>query len=92
MYSIVYTNQFKKSLKRCLKRGLDITVLSSAVSLLQRDGALPVEYKPHKLVGKFADCWECHLKPDWLMVWRQNDVLLELIFVDTGTHSDLFGK
>ena len=92
MYSIVYTNQFKKSLKRCLRRGLDITVLSSAVSLLQRDGALPVEYKPHKLVGKFADCWECHLKPDWLMVWRQNDVLLELIFVDTGTHSDLFGK
>ena len=92
MYSIVYTNQFKKSLKRCVKRGLDVHTLQTAVSLLQSTGSLPPSYKPHKLSGQFIGCWECHLEPDWLMVWRQNDDILELVFVDTGTHSDLFKK
>ena len=92
MYSIIYTNQFKKSVKRCLKRGLDVSVLTTAVDLLQRTGSLPASYNPHKLKGNYVGCWECHLEPDWLMVWRQNDAVLELVFIDTGSHSDLFGK
>ena len=92
MYSIVYTNQFKKSLKRCVKRGLDVSLLTAAVTILQENGSLPANYSPHRLKGQYAGCWECHLEPDWLLVWRQNDTILELVFVDTGTHSDLFKK
>ena len=92
MYSIVYTNQFKKSVKRCVKRGLDVSLITEAVNLLQKDGSLPASYKPHKLGGQYSGCWECHLEPDWLLVWRQNDAILELVFVDTGSHSDLFKK
>ena len=73
-------------------RGLDASVLAQAVTILQENGSLPDSYKPHKLKGKYVGCWECHLQPDWLLIWRQNDFELELILVDTGTHSDLFKK
>jgi mRNA interferase YafQ len=53
-------------------------------------GKLPRIYKPHKLTGNYIDCWECHLQPDWLLVWKQNDTELILLFTNTGTHSDLF--
>ena len=90
MYSVIYTGQFKKSLKKCVKRGLDLKVFTDTLDLLQEKGMLPQEYKPHKLVGEYAGCWECHMQPDWLLIWRQNDLELELILVDTGSHSDLF--
>lgn len=90
MYSIIYTGQFKKSFKRCVKRGLNQEILIKALDILQREGTLPKEYSPHKLQGKYKGCWECHLQPDWLLVWKQNDSILELIMVDTGSHSDLF--
>ena len=90
MYEIVYTGQFKKSLKLCVRRGLDIHQFITVLDILQKDGILPPEYFPHKLQGKYKGCWECHINPDWLMVWRQDDKLLQLILVDTGTHSDLF--
>ncbi len=91
MYEVVYTGQFKKSLKRCVRRGLDITEFTTVLDILQEKGSLPSVYLPHKLQGKYKGCWECHINPDWLMVWKQNDQLLELILVDTGSHSDLFG-
>lgn len=90
MYTIVYTGQFKRSLKKCAKRGLNISVLTEALDILQRDGSLPSKYKPHHLYGDYAGCWECHLTPDWLLIWKQNDLILELILIDTGSHSDLF--
>ena len=90
MYSVDYTNRFKKDLKRCFKRGLDISKIQKAVKLLEMNGALPAEYKPHKLVGNKSGQWECHIQPDWLMVWEQNDEHLTLLFLQTGTHSDLF--
>lgn len=90
MYSIIYTGQFKKSLKRCVKRGLNIKVFTDTLDLLQATGTLPPEYKAHRLIGDYAGCWECHMQPDWLLVWRQNDQELELVLIDTGTHSDLF--
>jgi len=90
MYSVSYTGQFKRSLKRCVKRGLDLKVFTDALDILQNTGILPDCYKAHKLTGRYADCWECHLQPDWLLIWRQNDTELELILIDTGTHSDLF--
>lgn len=90
MYSIDYTNRFKKDLKRCVKRGLDVNKILETIKLLESCGYLPDKYKPHKLVGVRKGQWECHIEPDWLMVWEQNDMELTLLFLQTGTHSDLF--
>lgn len=89
-YTLTYTGQFKKDLKRCKKRGLNLELLHRAITLLQENGSLPAEYKPHILSGQFSGCWECHIKPDWLLVWRQNDEELTLMLLNTGTHSDIF--
>lgn len=90
MYSINYTNRFNKDLKRCKKRGLDIQLIQNAVTLLASTGTLPPLYHPHKLVNQKVETWECHIQPDWLMTWEQNDTELTLLFLQTGTHSDLF--
>lgn len=91
MYSIVVTNPFKKALKRCIKRGLDRNELEKVVDLLAQNGSLPQEYRPHKLNARFNYAWECHIKPDWLLIWQQKDETLTLLLLDTGTHSDIFG-
>lgn len=90
MYSISYSNRFNKDLKRCQKRGLDIQLIRSVVELLAANGSLPQQYRPHKLVNQKVETWECHIQPDWLMTWQQNDTELTLLFLQTGTHSDLF--
>ena len=90
MYSIKYTGGFLKQAKQCKKRGFNMALLEKAIQMLAEAGKLTPEYKPHKLSGKYAGCWECHIKPDWLLVWQQNDTVLTLLFMNTGTHSDLF--
>lgn len=90
MYKIITTKKFEKSLKLCQKRNFDLKLLKTVVDLLQENGKLPQKYKSHKLSGNYADCWECHIKPDWLLIWKQNDAELVLLFMNTGTHSDLF--
>ena len=90
MYSINFTNRFKKDIKLCQKRGLDLSHLQEAISILAETGSLPAKYRPHVLSGKYSRQWECHIEPDWLMVWEQNDKELNLLFLYTGTHSDLF--
>lgn len=90
MYEVTYTNQFKRSFKKCIKRGLDVELFRTALNILQQEGKLPQQYRPHKLSGKYSNYWECHLQPDWLMVWGQNDRELNLLLIDTGTHADLF--
>ena len=72
------------------KRNYNLNLLKEVIDLLQIDGKLPIKYKSHKLSGDYADCWECHIKADWLLVWKQNDDELTLLFTNTGTHSDLF--
>ena len=91
-YTIRYSGQFKRSYKLCKKRGLDISKLEHVIRLLAQSGSLPKEYDPHKLVGrKWSGYWECHIDPNWLLIWDQNDTELILLLLDTGTHSDLFG-
>lgn len=90
-YTVASTNQFDKHLKRCVKRGMPMDEFKNVVQLLATDGKLPSMYKPHKLTGNYRGCWECHIKPDWLLVWEQDDVVLRLLLIDTGSHSDLFG-
>jgi mRNA interferase YafQ len=90
MYKITTTNRFEKEVKICIKRGYDISLLKNVMELLEEKGTLPSKYKPHKLSGNYKNCWECHIKPDWLLIWQQNDTELVLLFMNTGTHSDLF--
>lgn len=90
MYAIYTTNRFDKDVKRCKKRKLDLNFLQEVMTILEKNGALPQKYKPHKLQGKYKGCWECHIQPNWLLVWQQNDSELILLFTNTGTHSDLF--
>ena len=90
MYEIRVTNRFKKHIKLCKKRGLNLEIVENTIDLLAESGTLPLEHKAHKLSGDFVDCWECLLKPNWLLIWKQNDNELYLLFLGTGTHSDLF--
>ncbi len=91
MYVVAYTTGFKKALKRCLKRGLKLELFDEVVDELRKSGTLPQKYKPHKLSSKFDNCWECHIGPDWLLLWEQNDTELTLLLINTGSHSDIFG-
>ena len=91
-YTIVPSKRFQKDMKRCEKRGYDMQLLKDAIKLLAETGSLPAEYKPHKLHGNRTGQWECHIQPDWLLVWEQHDQELILIMLNTGTHSDLFSK
>lgn len=91
MYTIERTNSFKKAFKRCVKRGLDISLFETAINILVETGTLPKKYRPHKLSGQYRELWECHISPDWLLIWSQIDETLTLILIDTGSHSDIFG-
>lgn len=71
---------------------MDINLVSEVISILRETGSLPARYKPHKLSGDHIGEWECHIKPDWILVWEQNDSELRLLFMYTGTHADLFKK
>ena len=90
-YEIKTSTRFKKDLKRCAKRGLDMHLIYDAINLLATTGTLPAEYKPHPLKGDHKGQWECHIEPNWLMTWEQNNNELTLLFLQTGTHSDIFG-
>ena len=89
-YTVKYSSLFKKSFKKCIKRGFDANACREVINILANDGCLPQKYKPHKLKGNYMGFWECHIRPDWLLIWQQNDNELTLILTDTGTHSDLF--
>lgn len=88
MRKIVTTRQFEKDLKRCLKRGNDARRLKAVVEALQADQPLPDKHVPHPLKGKWKPKWECHIEPDWLLVYEVAED--EVLLVRTGTHSDLF--
>jgi len=93
VYSIYYTNNFKKDIKKCFKRNLDLSHLADVVNKLAKGKVLPEKYKVHKLEGyssKNGTVMECHIQPDWLLIWVQNDNQLTFTLTDTGTHSDLF--
>lgn len=89
-YKVYLSNRFKKDFRRCIKRGLDMKLITDAMDILEATGNLPPKYRPHKLSGNRQNQWECHIQPDWLMTWEQNDMHLTLLFLQTGTHSDLF--
>ena len=89
---IVWTTQFKKDYKLALKRHLDIELLDNIIRSLSRGETLPEKTRDHALTGVWAGHRECHILPDWLLVYRIEDDVLVLTLARTGTHSDLFGK
>lgn len=89
-YKIEYTGKIKKDIKLALKRNLNIELFKEVVILLEKEGKLPAKYKPHVLKGSYIGFWECHIQPDWLLIWEQNDEIKLISLTRTGTHSDLF--
>ena len=93
-YNLDYTHSFKKSVRLCSKSKFDLNLLLSAITFLVQNGYLEQIYYPHPLKGfprkKNRKIMECHISPDWLLVWVQNDYDLTLVLLDTGTHSNLF--
>ena len=89
-YNVKTTKRFDKEMIRCSKRGYNMLLIVEAIHLLEATGSLPAKYRPHKLSGNLQGVWECHIQPDWLMIWEQNDMELTLLFLQTGTHADLF--
>ena len=90
MYVIKTTNRFKKDFKLCEKRNYDFSFFDEVFDLLMEFGKLPAKNKPHLLSGNYSGYWECHIKPDWLLIWLQDEELKIITLVRTGTHSDLF--
>ena len=88
MLSPVYKNKFEKDLKRVLKRGKSTNKIKTVMKMIMQGEPLPQKYCDHQLKGDYTDCRECHIEPDWLLIYMvYND---EVIFVRTGSHSDLF--
>ena len=86
--SLARTNQFKKDYKRVAKRGYNVAKLFEIVERLARGEKLEEKHRDHALVGEYGDCRECHIEPDWLLIYRA--VTSALILIRTGTHADLF--
>jgi mRNA interferase YafQ len=88
MRRISQRKQFRSDLKRQKRRGKDIGELIAAVELLAEDGALPAAYGSHRLSGEWRGVWECHIEPDWLLIYSVTDE--EVFLIRTGTHAELF--
>jgi mRNA interferase YafQ len=88
MFKLIYTNSFEKDIKTAIKRGKDLGKLKKVIELLATKNPLPTKYKDHRLIGNFVGRRECHIEPDWLLIYKVNKD--SIIFERTGTHSDLF--
>jgi len=89
MRKVNQTSGFKRGAKRCEKRKLDMSKLMAVISMIAHNEKLPYKCHAHKLSGNHSGQWECHVAPDWLLIWEclGDD---QLILIDTGTHADLF--
>lgn len=88
MLAIVWQSQFKRDFKNAMKRARNMEKLAHIVYELQHSRALPPRNKNHKLKGNYVNCWECHIEPDWLLIYQLTAE--ELILIRTGSHADLF--
>ena len=89
MREIIRPAKFRRDLKRMSKRGADLDKLADVIDHIGEHGQAPVATRPHKLSGDWVDAWDCHIQPDWILIYAVDDDTVELI--RTGTHSDLFG-
>lgn len=88
MLDVRYSTRFKKDFKACVKRGYKMALLQQVIDTLRIPDALPVKNRDHNLSGNYSGYRECHIEPDWLLIYKQTDT--ELRLDRTGTHADLF--
>lgn len=92
MLKVFLTSAFRKEYKLMKKRGYDMTLLKELIIKLSQEQPLEPKYKDHALSGNFVGLRECHIKPDWLLIYKIESDKLILVLSQTGTHADLFGK
>ena len=90
MYRVKFTTAYKRAYKLMKKRGADMALLDDVVDQLRRGETQAPRYRDHSLSGKFQGFRECHIKPDWLLVYLIENDVLTLTLVDTGSHADIF--
>ncbi len=89
-YNIQATRQYDKDVKLAKKRGLDVNKLIEVVCKLANDEALPAQNRDHALTGNYAGHRECHISPDWLLIYKKAEEIKLITLIRTGSHSDLF--
>ncbi|WP_031472260.1 type II toxin-antitoxin system YafQ family toxin [Agathobaculum desmolans] len=90
MRELYLHTSFKRDYKRIKKRHYPLNELETVIELLRQDEPLPAQYRDHALTGDYAGLRECHIRPDWLLIYRLHDNQLILALTRTGTHADLF--
>lgn len=86
------TSNFKKDLRRMIKRGANLEALNNVINMLIKQESLPEKYRDHPLTGNWVGYRDCHIEPDWILIYRIDDEALVLLATRTGTHSDIFNK
>ncbi len=89
-YQLKPTSKFKQDLKTAKKRGYDLSLLQDVLEILASGEPLPEKYRDHNLLGNYRGCRECHITPDWLLIYEVSESQLILYLTRTGSHSDLF--
>ncbi len=89
-FSLIYTKKFNKDRKLIVRRGYNIQKLKNIIGLLQNGEPLDEKYKDHALIGNYKGYRECHIEPDWLLIYKIENDILTLVLSRTGTHGDLF--
>ncbi|WP_165069016.1 type II toxin-antitoxin system YafQ family toxin [Desulfovibrio sp. ZJ200] len=90
MFIVKPTTKFKKDVKRARRRGYDLDLLTAVINQLAAKKSLPAINCNHPMSGDYAGCWECHIAPDWLLIYEIDEQETFLYLTRTGTHSDLF--
>ena len=91
-YIVKPTGPFRKDLKLAKRRGLSLDDLYSVVEMLENDKPLPANLHNHLLTGDYKGYWECHINPDWLLLYEKDSEIRIISLYRTGTHADIFGK
>ena len=91
MYHIEATNKFKRDVKRCKKQQKDMKKFKAVSALLENQQPLKPHHRDHVLTGNWSGYKECHIEPDWLLVYRVDDIKKAIVFIRMGSHSELFG-
>ena len=89
-YTLKPSKKFQKDLKRVDNRGYNLALITEVIKIIANGEELPAKYKDHSLSGNFSSCRECHITPDWLLIYELTESDLILYLTRTGTHSDLF--
>ena len=89
-YAVIWTSRFKKDYQLLMKQGANMSLLDNVIRLLSAGETLPEQYRDHALVGNYCEFRECHIKPDWLLIYSLSNDTLILTLSRTGSHSNLF--